>query len=131
MVSASPIASLLAAPGPYLPVPERPYHPSSPGAFPAAGVRGNRRDRSGHADDHPMPQHTPGPFRKLDAIAVLMGPLLPAPHPPLTLARPWPALPIHPAAGQGRPGRTIAPYPAPPPRRGTRIRPAAASRNGI
>jgi len=25
-----------------------------------------------------MPQRTPGPVRKLDAIAVLMGPLLPA-----------------------------------------------------
>jgi hypothetical protein len=31
-------------------------------------------------DDHPVPQHTPHePFRKLDAIAVLTGPLLPAP----------------------------------------------------
>ena len=26
-----------------------------------------------------MPRHAPGPFRKLDAIAVLTGPLLPAP----------------------------------------------------
>ena len=34
---------------------------------------------SSHADDHPVPQRTPGPFRKLDAIAVLTGPLLPAP----------------------------------------------------
>jgi hypothetical protein len=41
--------------------------------------------RSGHANDHPMPQRTPGPFRKLDAIAVLTGPLLPARLMPLTV----------------------------------------------
>ena len=35
--------------------------------------------RTGHANDHPVPQRTPGQFRKLDAIAVLTGPLLPAP----------------------------------------------------
>ena len=37
--------------------------------------------RSGHADDHPGPQRTPGQFRKLDAGAGLAGPLLPAPPP--------------------------------------------------
>ena len=36
--------------------------------------------RSGCADDHPVLQRTPGLFRKLDAIAVLTGPLLPAPR---------------------------------------------------
>ena len=35
---------------------------------------------SGHADDYPGPQRTPGQFRKLDAIAVVAGPLLPAPQ---------------------------------------------------
>jgi len=33
-----------------------------------------------HANDHPVPQRTPGQFRELDAVAVLTGPLLPAPH---------------------------------------------------
>jgi hypothetical protein len=35
--------------------------------------------RSGYANDHPVPQRTPWLFRKLDAVAVLTGPLLPAP----------------------------------------------------
>ena len=35
--------------------------------------------RSGHADDHPVPERIPGQSRKLDAVAVLTGPLLPAP----------------------------------------------------
>ncbi len=35
--------------------------------------------RSGHADDRPVPQRTPGQFRKLDAVAVLTARLLPAP----------------------------------------------------
>ena len=35
--------------------------------------------RSGHADDHPVPQLIPGQSRKLDAAAVLTGQLLPAP----------------------------------------------------
>jgi hypothetical protein len=34
---------------------------------------------SGHANDHPMPPRTPGQIRKLDAVAVLTGPSLPAP----------------------------------------------------
>jgi hypothetical protein len=35
--------------------------------------------RSGRADDHPMPQRTPGPFRKLDAMAVPTGRRHPVP----------------------------------------------------
>ena len=37
--------------------------------------------RSGPADDHPMRRRTPGPFRKLEAVALLTGPLVPAPQP--------------------------------------------------
>jgi hypothetical protein len=36
--------------------------------------------RSGHADDNPGATAPPGQFRKLDAVAVMTGPLLPAPH---------------------------------------------------
>jgi hypothetical protein len=41
--------------------------------------------RSGHANDHTVPQQTLRQFRKLDALAVLTGPLLPAPPPPAHL----------------------------------------------
>ena len=33
----------------------------------------------GHADDHPVPQHTPGQFKKLDAVVVLTARLLTTP----------------------------------------------------
>jgi len=35
--------------------------------------------RSSRANAHPVPQRTPGLFRKLDAVAVLTAPLLPVP----------------------------------------------------
>src|ERR1019366_9563957 len=36
--------------------------------------------RSGHANAHPRATAPPGQFRKLDALAVLTGPLFPAPR---------------------------------------------------
>ena len=39
---------------------------------------------------HPVPQRIPGPFRKLDAIAVLTGPSLPAPQDPALFPSPLP-----------------------------------------
>src|SRR5437016_3647692 len=37
-------------------------------------------NRAGHADEHPRATAPPGQFRKLDAVAVLTGPLLLAPR---------------------------------------------------
>ena len=49
-------------------------------------------NRSGRANDHPRAHRTASPelFRKLDAIAVLTGPSLPAPQDPALFPRPLP-----------------------------------------
>ena len=60
--------------------PGTPGRPSDTGAARSANGPATPITRSGRADDHSVPQRTPGPFRKLDALAVLTGPLLPAPH---------------------------------------------------
>jgi hypothetical protein len=57
-----------------------PGRPSGISAARSASGPATPITRSGHADDHPMPQRTSGLFRKLDAVAVLTGPLLPAPQ---------------------------------------------------
>src|SRR5260370_21451948 len=62
MVSATPIASLLPAPGSLPacargPVPA----PSSPGPFPAAGVRGNRGERDNFGEATLRASSDPGP----------------------------------------------------------------------
>ena len=56
-----------------------PGRPSATSAARSASGPAAPTARSG-ANDHLVPQRTPGPFRKLDAIAVLTGPLLPAPQ---------------------------------------------------
>jgi len=55
--------------------------PSDTSAARSADGPATSTTRSGHANDHPVPRRTPGPFRKPDAIAVLTGPLSPAPRP--------------------------------------------------
>ena len=59
--------------------PGTPGRPGDTDAARSASGPATPTTRSGHADDHPVPQRTPGQFRKLDAVAVLTGPLLPAP----------------------------------------------------
>ena len=56
--------------------------PGDTSAARAANGPATPATRSGHANDHPVSQRAPGQFRKLDAVAVLTGPLLPAPRSP-------------------------------------------------
>ena len=57
--------------------PGTPGRPSDTSAARLTSDPATPTTRSGHANDHPMP---PGQFRKLDAVAVLTGPSLPAPR---------------------------------------------------
>ena len=57
-----------------------PANPNGTGAVRPASGPATPITRSGHADDHPVPPRTPGQFTKLDAVAVLMARLLPAPQ---------------------------------------------------
>ena len=55
--------------------PGMPGRPSDTSAARSAKGLATPTTRSGPANDHPVPQRTPGQFRKLDAVAVLTGPL--------------------------------------------------------
>jgi hypothetical protein len=57
-----------------------PGRPNGTGAARSASAPATPATRSGYADDHPLPQRIPGPFRKLDAVAALTARLLPAPY---------------------------------------------------
>ena len=59
--------------------PGMPGRPSDTSAARLTSGPATPATRSGHANDHPVPQRTPGLFRKLDALVVLTGPSLPAP----------------------------------------------------
>ena len=59
--------------------PGTPGRPNDTSAARSANGPAILTTRSGHANDHIVPQRTPGQFRKLDALAVRTGPLLPAP----------------------------------------------------
>jgi hypothetical protein len=61
--------------------PGTPGRPSGTSAARSASGPATPTTGSGHANDHPVPQRTPGQFRKLDAVAVRTGPSSPAPYP--------------------------------------------------
>ena len=68
--------------------PGTPGRPSDTSAARSASGPATPTTRSGHANDHPGPQRTPGQVRKLDAVPVLTGPLLPAPQVALVRTHP-------------------------------------------
>ena len=65
--------------------PGMPGGPSDTSAARSANDPATPPARSGHAGDHPLPQRTPGPFRKLDGLTRFMTSLLPAPIPKMIL----------------------------------------------
>ena len=60
--------------------PGMPGRPSATSAAKSANGPATLITRSGRANGPPVRQRAPGPFRELDAIAVLTGPLLPPPR---------------------------------------------------